>query len=282
MKCSFKEGRKETAMFGDKAIAINWGRSGARAAAAVGSAVILLAILYHGAAGADDAASADDLALLHSVLNAAEGHDQAGWAFTRTMVIRAGAIGEFEKVTAIEKFDPSRPPGEQRQSVHIIEEDGKITTEEDADVDVDVDQVVYADLMDIEFENAELVSDSADEAVYRIYLEDGEKFHFGGANFGGSSLTDHVYGELVIRKSGLASPYVSEVRLLKGEGGGSLFADIEELDIRYRFTPSPDGSTYLSQGLQLKLEMEVLIFIDIDVEISSEYSDYSYVGEYGS
>lgn len=262
-------------MSGNQTIAINWSRSGARAAAAVGSAIILLAILCNGAA------RAGDLDLLRHVLDAAAGHDQAGWAFSRTLIIDAGAVGKSEKVTVIEKFDPSKPPGEQRQRVEIREEDGKITTEQNNDLDIDVDRVVYANLKEIEFENAELVSDSADQAVYRLYLEEGEEFHFGGAHFEGSSLMDDLFGELVIEKSGPAAPYVSEVRLIKGDGGGSLFADIEELDIRYRFAPSPDGTTYLSQGLDLRLEMEVLIFIDIKVDISSEYSDYAYVGEYG-
>jgi hypothetical protein len=262
-------------MFGNQAIAINWRRSGTRAAAAAGSAIILLAVLCSAAA------KADDLDLLRSVLNAAEGHDQAGWAYSRTLIVDAGAAGETEKVTVIEKFDPSKPLGEQRHRVEIREEDGKITTEQNDDLDVDVDRVVYADLTEIEFENAELVSDSADEAIYRLYLEEGEEFRFGGANFEGSSLMDNVFGELVITKSGPAAPYVSEVRLLKGESSGSLFAEIEELDISYRFSPSPDGTTYLSQGLNLKLEMEVLIFIDIEVNISSEYSNYAYVGEYG-
>lgn len=266
-------------MTGKHAIAINWGRSGVRATAAVGSAIILLAVFCSNAA---ESAGADDLDLLHDVLDAAEGHDQAGWAYNRTMIIDADAVGEQEKVTVIEKYDPSKPPGEQRERVEIREDDGKIVTTEKNDMDVDVDRVVYANLSEIEYESAELVSVNADEAVYRLYVEEGEEFSFGGAQFGGGSLTDNVYGELVISKSGNAAPYVSEVRLLKGKGGGSLWADIEELDMRYRFAPSPDGATYLSQGLNLKLEMEVLIFIDIDVEIRSEYSNYAYVGEYGS
>lgn len=269
-------------MFGNQAIAINWGRSGARAAAAVGSAVILLAILYHGAARADGTARVDDQALLKDVLQAAAGHDAAGWAYTRTLTLRIDAAGELEKINVVEKFDPSKRPGEQRQRMEIHEEDGKITTEYDDEIDFDVDRVVYANLAELKFENAELVSDSADEAVYRIYLEDGEEFSFGGANFEGNSLMGDVFGELVIRKSGLAAPYVSEVRVRNNDSRGSLFFDIEKLDFRYRFEPSPDGTTYLSKGLDLDLEMEVLIFIDIFVELSSEYSDYVYVGEFGS
>ncbi len=263
-------------MFGNQTIAINWGRSGARAAAAVGSAVILLAILYHGAA------RADDQALLKDVLQAAAGHDAAGWAYTRTLTLSIDAAGKLEKMSVVEKFDPSKRPGEQRQRMEIHEEDGKVTTEFDDDLDFDVDRVVYANLAKLEFENAELVSDSADEAVYRIYLEDGEEFSFGGAQFEGNSLMDDVFAELVIRKSGLAAPYVSEVRVRNSDSSGGLFLDIEKLDMRYHFAPSADGTTYLSQGLDLELEMEVLIFIDIFVELSSEYSDFSYVGEFGS
>lgn len=263
-------------MFGNQTIAINWGRSGARAAAAVGSAVILLAILYHGAA------RADDQALLRDVLEAAAGHDEAGWAFTRTLSLRIDAAGELEKINVVEKFDPSKRPGEQRERMEIHEEDGKITTEYDDDIDFDIDRAVYANLAELEFENAELVSDNEEEAVYRLSLEDGEEFSFGGARFEGNSLMDNVFAELVIRKSGLAAPYVSEVRVRNSDSSGGLFFDIEKLDMRYHFAPSPDGTTYLSQGLDLELELEVLIFIDIYVELSSEYSDFSYVGEFGS
>lgn len=264
-------------MSGKQAIAFDWCRSGMRAAAAVGSAIVLLAILYHGAARAAD----DDL--LREVLDAAASHDQSGWAYTRTLEIRVGTVGDREKVTIIEKFDPSKPPGKQRERVEITEDsDGKITTEFDDDMDVRVERVVYADLTEIEFESAELVSDSRDEAVYRLEMGDGDKFSFGKANFDGESLLDSVYGEVVIRKTGPAAPYVSEVRILNTDDSGGLWADIEKLDIRYRFQLSPDGKTYLSQGLDLTLELEVLIFIDIKVDIKSDYSDYAYVGEYGS
>lgn len=259
-----------------QANAINWSRSGVRAALAAGSAIILLAIFFAGAA------RADDLNLLRGVLGAAGGHDEAGWAYTRTLVIDADAVGEQEKVTIVEKIDPSRPPGEQRQRVEIHEGDGKMTTEISNGVDVDVDRVVYADLTEIEFESAELVSQSDDQAVYRLQTEDGASFRFGGAHFGDSSLTDDIYAELIIQKTGLAAPYVSEVRVRNSDNSGGLFADIELLYISYRFAPSPDGTTYLSQGFDLDLEMDLLIFIDIDINITAVNSDYVYVGEFGS
>ena len=180
----------------------------------------------------------------------------------------------------VEKFDTSKRPGEQRQRMEIYEEDGKVTTEFDDDIDFDIDRVVYANLAELEFENAELVSDSADEAVYRIYMADGEEFSFGGAQFEGNSLMDNVFGELVIRKSGPSAPYVSEVRVRNIDSSGSLFFDIENLDMRYRFVPSPDGTTYLSKGLHLELELDVLFFIDIFVELYSEYPDFSSVGAF--
>ena len=267
-------------MTGKQAIAFNWGRSSMRAALAAGSAIVLIVGFMCGAARATNGTDED---LLREVLDAAVGHDQSGWAYTRTMRIDAGTVNEREKVMVTEKFDPSKPPGEQRERVEISEDsDGKITTEYDDDLDVNVDRVVYANLAEVEFESAELVSDSADEAVYRLYMKDDQDFRFGDASFGGESLMDAVHGELVVQKTGPAAPYVSEVRIRNTDDSGSLLADIEKLDISFRFMPSPDGNTYLSQGLELELELELLIFIDINVDIRSDYSDYVYVGEYGS
>lgn len=264
-------------MTGKQAIAFNWGRSGMRAALAAGSAIVLIVGFMCGAVRADD----DDV--LREVLDAAVGHDQSGWAYTRTMNVLAGTVDEREKVMVTEKFDPSKPPGEQRERMEVSEDsDGKITTEYNDGLDVDVDRVVYANLAEIEFESAELVSDSADEAVYRLYMEDGQNFEFGDASFGGESLMDAVYGELVVQKTGTAAPFISEVRVKNTDNSGSLWADIEKLDISFRFMPSPDGTTYLNRGLDLELELELLIFIDIDVDVVSNYSDYAYVGEYGS
>lgn len=273
---------KKKAVFGEKTIAINWVRSGARAAVAVGSAIVLLAILYHGSAQAEGDAGDDGRELLKAVLEAAQDHHQDGWAYTRSLVLHIDAASNVETVTVVEKFDPSKPPGAQREVTKTHQEDGKITIEtgDDMDTGVDVDRVVYADLGEIDFAEAELISDNVEEAVYKLIMNEGEAFGFGGAHFDGSSLTDDIYGELVIRKSGAAAPYVSEVRIRNGDKKGSLFFDIEELDLSYRFAPSPDGTTYLSQGFDLNLEMDVLIFIDIDIEISTVYSDYSYVGEY--
>lgn len=268
-------------MPGKEAIAINWSRSAIRAALAGGSAVILIIAFMHGSAARS--AETGDEDLLREVLAAAAGHDQAGWAYTRTVQVRAGAGGEREVVYVTEKFDPSKPPGEQRERMQVREdEDGVVTTEYNDDMDIDVDRVVYADLAELEFEHAELLSDSEEEAVYKIEIGEGEEFGFGGARFEGGTMMDDVYGELVIRKTGPAAPYVSEVRVRNTDTSGSLLADIEKLEISYRFSPSPDGSTYLSQGLNLEIELEVLIFIDIEVDIETEYSDYVYVGEYGS
>ncbi len=245
----------------------------------LGATIVLGALALLGGVSADDDHGRDEL--LIAVLQAAEGHDQRGWAYTQVTHVDAEAVGEDEQVTITERYDPSKAPGDQRRLIEVRDSDGTVRTEEDGDTQVDVDLPVYAELFDLIDSEFELTADTPKMAVYRVTGIGGGPLQFGDIDFGDSDLLEDVEGELIITKTGPGAPYVSEIRLHPTEDAGNIFADLEKMEIVFGFAPDDGGQTYLSTGFSLDLELEVLIFIDIDVEIESVVGEYEYVGEYG-
>ncbi len=214
--------------------------------------------------------------LLQEALAKTDRQSEKGWAFTRTVRVNA----EDSIVVMVERFDPSKPPGQRRSVLEVYDGDDPDVTAESYEGDVDVDMPLYSELGDYLENGVELVSQNSEEAIYRVLPDDAGKHRFGGVNIDAGDLEESLAGQLTVKKTGPGAPYVSTVSLRLNEEKDGFLYDMEAFDLTYHFAPGPDEKTMLLQDFFLKLDMSFLIFFDLNIEIDSEMTDYEYVGLY--
>jgi hypothetical protein len=240
----------------------------------LGIGVVSLACLGFGL-GVPAVAHAADTGLPATLATALEGAEldtADGWAFRQTQTVQA--LNE-PAMTAVTRWDPSKPAGEQCTVVSVTKE-GKPAKDEDP-CEGEHDRELYGELVPL-LEDAliETVSEDDQLAVYRIEPKDRDHgFSMGGLHVDiGDDDSKNLLGTVNVVKAGPGAPYVERVAFTLKEPSGNMLAKLKRLDIVYTYAPDLLTGAKLLQGLDVNLNLTVITFFNVTTDVSMRFDEY--------
>lgn len=211
-------------------------------------------------------------ATLAAALEGAELDTADGWAFRQTQAVQA--LNE-PAMTAVTRWDPSQPAGEQCTPVAVTKE-GKPDRDEDP-CEGEHDRELYGELHPL-LEDAliETVSEDDQLAVYRIEPKDKDHgFSMGGRHVDiGDDGSKNLRGTVHVVKAGPGAPYVERLEFTLKEPSGNMLAKLKRLDIVYTYGPDLATGAKLLRGLEVNLNLTVITFFNVSTDVSMRFDEY--------
>jgi hypothetical protein len=223
------------------------------------------------------AASAPLPPALAEALKGAELDTPDAWAFRQTL--KVDAMGD-PAVTAVTRWDPSRPAGQQCTVVSVTVAGDKKDRSDMADDDPceeSHDREVYGDLVQLlEGATIETLSETPERAEYRIEPRSKEHgFKMGGLHINiDDDDAERLVGTVSVARSGPGAPYVERVAFKLKEPSGNLVAKLGRMGIVYTYGPDAATGAKLLRGLDVSIGLNLFTFLNVTTDVSLRFDEY--------
>jgi hypothetical protein len=206
------------------------------------------------------------------------------YRYYRTTVIRA--MGEPAE-TEIERYDPARADGDKWEKISSSTPDKPKGDSNHTAVNLhrkgstsDQSLMEYTDLAAL-VTDADItpLAETADTATYRITSKPGHALKLGGLEFENEASKDGMTGELYVRKTGKAAPFVSGVKMHMKKPIATMVVDIPQLAFGYGYAPDAKTGDMMLKAFGFDMQMKMPIVPKIKVSVSVNNSGFERVAK---